>query len=173
MPLIDVGAKAPVFKLADSLGEVHHLKDYLGRPVVLCFYPKDDTPTCADQACALRDAMPRFESTTAAVLGVSPDGPESHERFARKFRIPFPLLCDVASRDGVPRIADRYGAWRMKSMYGREYMGVVRTTYLIDEGGRVARRWDNVRVAGHVDEVLDAVHALRRGAPMMASMTNR
>lgn len=169
MPLIDIGAKAPVFKLPDSSGEIHHLKEYLGRPVVLYFYPEDDTPTCTEQACAFRDAMPRLESSTAVVIGVNADAPDSHERFTRKFQLPFSLLSDALSRDGVPKIADRYGVWRKKSMYGREFMGIARTTYLIDEAGKVARRWDNVRVAGHVDEVLDAIHELRRGAaPQMA-----
>lgn len=174
MPLIDPGAKAPVFKLPDTAGEIRHLKDYLGRPVILYFYPKDDTPTCTEQACAFRDAMPRFESATAIVLGISPDDSASHAAFARKFRLDFTLLSDAISRDGVPKTTERYGAWQEKSMcgeagqHGQPFMGVVRTTYLIDEAGKVARRWENVRLEGHIDEVLNAVHELRRGAPLMA-----
>lgn len=169
MSLLEVGKKALAFSALDADGNVHHLKDYLGRPVVLFFYPQDDTPDCTEVACAFRDIGKQLEFLTAAVLGVSPDSAESHSAFARKLRLPFPLLVDTLGRDGVPKLCEKYGVWHEKTMFGNPLNGVVRTTYLIDEAGKVARRWDNVRVAGHVDEVLDAIHELRRGAaPLMA-----
>jgi len=162
---IDVGRKAPAFALADQSGETLHLKDFLGRPVVLYFYPKDDTPGCTTEACGFRDLWPHFERTSAVVLGVSPDPVESHASFARKFDLPFHLLADRLGRDGVPKVCAKYGVWREKSMYGRTSMGVVRTTYLVDEAGKVAKRWDRVKADGHAEEVLAAVREVRSAIP--------
>jgi thioredoxin-dependent peroxiredoxin len=156
MPLIDIGQPAPEFTLKDQNGKKHSLADFRGRPLLLYFYPKDDTPGCTAQACDFRDLRPRFEMLGVPVLGVSPDDEQSHGDFARKYQLPFPLLADIAGPDGTPPVCDRYGVWQEKSMYGRTYMGVQRTTYLIDAEGRIAGRWDKVKVPGHVEEVLAA-----------------
>ncbi|MCA9285520.1 MAG: thioredoxin-dependent thiol peroxidase [Phycisphaerales bacterium] len=168
MATIEVGKKAPAFALHDGTGKERRLKDFLGRPVVLYFYPKDDTSGCTAEACQFRDAQPKFGKTTAVVLGVSPDDVESHRKFAAKHDLNFTLLADPPSSKGVPKVCDLYGVWQEKSMYGRKYMGVVRTTYLIDEAGKVARRWDKVKVPGHAEEVLEAVKEIRRGVPASA-----
>ncbi len=160
MPLIDPGKKAPAFRLPDQNGTMHALKDYAGSPVVLYFYPKDDTSGCTAEACAFRDLLPKFTKSKAVVLGVSPDDSTRHAKFAAKYNLNFTLLADVPGDDGTPKVCDKYGVWQEKSMYGRTYMGVVRTTYLIDADGRVARRWDKVKVAGHAEEVLAAVAEL-------------
>jgi peroxiredoxin Q/BCP len=159
MPLVDPGKAAPAFALADQHGAKHALKDQRGRPVVIYFYPKDDTPGCTTEACAFRDLAPRFDTATATVFGVSPDDVQSHAKFAAKYDLGFPLLADPP-KDGTPPTCAAYGVWREKTMYGRTSMGVVRTTYLIDGSGKVAQRWDNVKVAGHAEEVLAAVTAL-------------
>ena len=155
MPLIDTGRKAPAFTLKDQDGRPHALASYAGRPVVLYFYPKDDTSGCTAEACAFRDGLPEFNASEAVVLGVSPDDEASHAKFAAKFDLTFPLLADHGSK-----VCEQYGVWQEKSMYGRKYMGVVRTTYLINGAGKVARRWDRVKVPGHAEEVLEAVRAL-------------
>jgi peroxiredoxin Q/BCP len=155
MSLIEPGKKAPAFTLKDQSGRTHRLSDYAGRPVVLYFYPKDDTPGCTKEACAFRDALPRFKPSKAAVLGISILDEASKARFADKYGLNFPLLADAEHE-----VADKYGVWQKRSMYGRSFMGVARTTYLIDAAGKVARRWDKVKVDGHADEVLDAVEAL-------------
>src|SRR5215467_5967518 len=155
MSLIDPGRKAPAFSLNDQTGKTHRLSDYEGRPVVLYFYPKDDTPGCTKEACAFRDNLPKFKSSKAAVFGVSVLDEASKARFAEKYDLNFPLLADADHE-----VSDKYGAWQKKMNYGREYMGLVRTTYLIDADGKVARRWDNVKVDGHAEAVLDAVKGL-------------
>ncbi len=155
MALIDTGKKAPAFTLKDQDGKVHRLADYAGRPIVLYFYPKDDTPGCTKEACAFRDNLPRFNASKAAVLGVSILDEASKARFAKKFDLNFPLLADEKHE-----VAEKYGVWQKKSLYGRSFMGNVRTTYLIDRDGKIAKRWDNVKVDGHAEEVLDAVNAL-------------
>jgi len=160
MPLIEEGKKAPAFTLPDQAGGKHALKDCLGRPVVLYFYPKDNTSGCTKEACAFRDALPKFKRGKAVVLGVSPDSEQSHARFAEKHGLNFTLLADAPGEDGTPKVCDKYGVWQDKSMYGRKYKGVVRTTYLIDAKGKVARRWERVKVDGHAEEVLEAVRAL-------------
>lgn len=169
MPLIDVGKKAPAFKLKDQQGDTHALRDYAGRAVVLFFYPKDDTSGCTKEACQFRDALPDFDSLGAVVFGISPDDEHSHARFASKHGLNFTLLADVPSRQsgadsnakGTPPVCDKYGVWQEKSMYGRKYMGVSRTTYLIDASGKVAHRWDKVKVPGHAAEVLERVQSIR------------
>ena len=155
MPLIEPGRKAPAFSLPDQDGTTHRLKDYAGRPVILYFYPKDDTPGCTKEACAFRDALPDFKKGKAAVLGVSVLDVASKAKFARKHELNFPLLADPEHA-----VAEKYGTWTKKSLYGRSYMGLARTTYLIAPDGTVARRWDGVKVDGHAAEVLKAVEAL-------------
>jgi thioredoxin-dependent peroxiredoxin len=152
MPLIDPGKKAPAFTLKDQNGEAHKLADYAGRPVVLYFYPKDDTPGCTVESCAFRDNLPRFSKGRAAVLGVSILDEKSKAKFAKKYDLNFPLLADADHE-----VAEKYGVWQKKMRYGRSYMGIVRTTYLIGPDGKVARRWDKVNVEGHAEEVLAAL----------------
>ena len=155
MPLIDVGQKAPAFTLKDQTGTTHRLADYAGRPVVLYFYPKDDTPGCTTEACAFRDNLPHFKKSKAAVLGVSILDEASKARFAAKHELTFPLLADADHAVG-----EKYGVWQKKSLYGRSFMGLVRTTYLIGGDGKVVNRWDNVKVNGHAEAVLAEVSAL-------------
>ena len=155
MPLIEPGKKAPAITLKDQNGKTHRLSDYEGRPLVLYFYPKDDTPGCTTEACAFRDLLPRFKTSQAAVFGISILDEASKQRFAQKHELNFPLLADADHA-----VADKYGVWQKRSLYGRSFMGVARTTYLIGPDGKVARRWDKVKVAGHADEVLAAVKAL-------------
>jgi len=152
MPLIDPGRKAPAFALKDQSGRTHRLSDYAGRPVVLYFYPKDDTPGCTKETCDFQARLPAFTSRKAAVLGISILDEKSKARFAAKHGITFPLLADPHHD-----VAEKYGVWREKSRYGRKYMGIVRTTYLIGPDGKVLRRWDNVKVDGHADEVTAAL----------------
>jgi thioredoxin-dependent peroxiredoxin len=155
MPLIDAGKKAPAFSLNDQTGATHTLASCAGRPVVLYFYPKDDTPGCTKESCEFQDHLPRFRSEKAAVFGVSILDEKSKAKFAAKFTLTFPLLADADHT-----VAEKYGVWQEKSLYGRKFMGIVRTTYLIGADGKVARRWDNVKVDGHAAEVLAAVKAL-------------
>ncbi len=159
--LIDPGKKAPAFTLPDQDGVKHALKDGLGGPVVLFFYPKDDTSGCTAEACQFRDQLPDFTKAKAAVFGISPDSVESHRKFVDKHGLNFTLLADAGrDADDHPKVCLKYGVWQEKSMYGRKYMGVVRTTYLIDPAGKVARRWDKVKVPGHAAEVLAAIREL-------------
>ena len=155
MPLVEPGRRAPAFSLPDQEGRPHRLKDYAGRPLIVYFYPKDDTPGCTKEACAFRDALPAFKKGKAAVLGVSVLDTASKAKFARKHKVSFPLLADPDHA-----IAQKYGTWKKKSMYGKTFMGLARTTFLIDGTGTVVRRWDNVKVDGHADAVLEAVEAL-------------
>lgn len=154
--LIAVGQKAPAFKLANQKGEIAQLKDFKGSWVVLYFYPKDDTPGCTTEACDFRDGIGQFTDRQVVVLGISPDDEESHGKFAVKHKLPFDLLADTEQV-----VCKAYGVWQEKSMYGRTYMGVVRTTYLIDPQGKVAARWDKVKVKGHVRQVLDEMERMQ------------
>jgi len=156
MPLIDVGKKAPAFSLPDQQGKTHSLKDYAGKPVVLYFYPKDDTPGCTKEACNFQSNLPNFKKVGAPVLGVSVLDTKSKAKFAQKFDLTFPLLADEDHA-----VAEKYGAWQERSMYGRKFMGVGRITYLIDADGKVAKRWDTVKVDAHADEVLQALKDLK------------
>lgn len=155
MPLIEPGRKAPAFTLTDQDGKTHRLADYAGRPVVLYFYPKDDTSGCTKEACAFQEAQPRFKKGKAAVLGVSILDEASKKKFATKYGLTFPLLADADHA-----VAEKYGVWQKKSMYGRSFMGIARTTFLIGADGTVTRRWDNVKIDGHAEAVLEAVTAL-------------
>ena len=152
MPLIDPGKKAPAFSLHDQSGKTHRLSDYAGQSLVLYFYPKDDTPGCTKEACAFRDNRPRFKKSKAAILGVSILDESSKAKFAMKYDLDFPLLADPDHA-----VADKYGVWQEKSNYGRKYMGIARTTYLIGPDGKVRKRWDNVKVDGHAEDVLAAL----------------
>ena len=153
--MIRVGDPAPDFTLRTHAGKPLALASLRGRAVVLYFYPQDDTETCTAQACALRDAFPRFRRARAVVLGVSPDSVASHARFRKKHRLPFALLADPGHA-----VADLYGVWQEKTTFGRSYMGIARTTFLIDGTGVVARVFEKVRVKGHAEAVEDAVRAL-------------
>lgn len=155
MALIDPGKKAPAFSLPDQSGTVHSLADYKGRPVVLYFYPKDDTSGCTKEACGFQAALPDFSRVDAAVFGVSILDTKSKAKFASKYDLTFPLLADEDHA-----VCEKYGVWQEKSMYGRKYMGIARVTYLIDAAGTVARRWDTVKVETHAGEVLAAVNEL-------------
>ncbi|HVP60006.1 MAG TPA: thioredoxin-dependent thiol peroxidase [Myxococcaceae bacterium] len=152
MAMPDVGDKAPAFSLEDQSGKTVKLSDFKGKKVVLYFYPKDDTPGCTREACAFRDEHSALLKAGAVVLGISPDSGASHARFAGKYRLPFPLLADTGHG-----VSEKYGAWGEKSMYGRKFMGITRSTFLIDDSGKVARVWPKVKVDGHVDEVLEAI----------------
>ncbi len=153
--LIEPGRAAPAFKLTDQTGQPHKLSNYRGKWVVLYFYPKDNTSGCTKQACGFRDTRDAFEARNAVVLGVSPDDEASHARFASKHGLTFTLLADPEKK-----ACGAYGVWQEKSMYGRKYLGVVRTTYLIDPKGKVARRFDKVKVPGHAEAVLAALDEL-------------
>lgn len=153
---IEEGQEAPGFRLQDDDGKKVSLADFRGQPVVLYFYPKDDTPGCTKEACAFRDRRGDLAERGAAVLGVSPDGVDSHADFRDKYGLNFPLLADPDHE-----VAEAYGAWREKNLYGKVSMGIQRSTFLIDADGRVAKVWKRVRVDGHDDEVLEALDALQ------------
>ena len=155
MALIEPGHKAPSVSLPDQAAKVHSLADYAGQPVVIYFYPKDDTPGCTKESCAFEDNLPKFKKSKAAVLGMSVLDSRSKAKFAAKYDLTFPLLADADHA-----VMEKYGVWQEKSMYGRKYMGVARTTYLIGPDGKVAKRWDGVKVDGHAEDVLAAVQAL-------------
>jgi peroxiredoxin Q/BCP len=146
-----VGKKAPEFTLAGSQGKDVALKDFKGKTVVLYFYPKDDTPGCTREACDFRDSTRKFTTAKAVVLGVSPDSLKSHDKFIARFDLPFTLLADPDHA-----VAEKYGVWVEKSMYGRKYMGIERSTFVIGPDGKVKAEWRKVKVDGHVDEVLAA-----------------
>jgi peroxiredoxin Q/BCP len=152
---LEPGANAPAFNLKSDSGKSVKLSDFKGKPVVLYFYPKDDTPGCTREACAFRDLKSEMEAAGAVVLGVSPDSVESHGKFRDKFKLNFPLLADEGHA-----LADQYGAWREKNMYGKKSMGVQRSTYLIGSDGKIARVWKKVNVDGHDAAVLDAIKKL-------------
>ena len=152
---IEEGSKAPAFLLAADDGSKVKLADLKGSPVVLYFYPADDTPGCTKEACAFRDRKAELARLGAKVLGVSPDNVASHIKFRDKFKLNFPLLAD----DGH-LVAENYGAWREKNMYGKKSMGVQRSTFLIDGNGKVVKVWKRVQVDGHDDEVLTALKEL-------------
>jgi peroxiredoxin Q/BCP len=152
MPLIDPGKKAPAFTLKDQDGKTHRLSDYEGHRVILYFYPKDDTPGCTQESCEFQASLPKVKRRDAVVLGVSILDEKSKAKFADKHGLTFPLLADADHE-----VAEKYGVWQEKSLYGRKFMGIARTTYLIGPDGKVEERWDNVKVTGHVDKVLEAL----------------
>lgn len=151
---LEIGDKAPAFVLPDQSGEPVKLKDFIGKQVVLYFYPKDSTPGCTKESCDFRDAIASIKKAGGVVLGVSFDGQKSHQKFIEKFALPFTLLCD---EDKV--VATAYGVYKEKSMYGKKYWGIERSTFVIDQTGKLKAIFRKVKVTGHVDEVLAALKA--------------
>ncbi|MFD2115390.1 thioredoxin-dependent thiol peroxidase [Paenibacillus yanchengensis] len=155
MSILTIGEKAPDFQLTASNGKQVKLSDYVGQQVVLYFYPRNMTPTCTKQACQMRDYNSQFATYNTVVLGVSTDPIASHQRFIEKHELPFLLLADEDHS-----VAEQYGVWQLKKLYGREYMGLVRSTFLIDTEGKLAQQWLKVRLNGHVEEVVEAAKTL-------------
>jgi thioredoxin-dependent peroxiredoxin len=152
--MVEQGKPAPDFTLADQQGKKVTLSKLKGSPVVLYFYPKDDTPGCTKEACDFRDSFADYKKAGAVILGVSPDDSDSHAKFTKKFDLPFPLLADDEKK-----VCEAYGVWKEKSMYGKKYMGVERTTFVIDKTGIVSQIFSKVKVDGHSAAVLDAIKA--------------
>ena len=151
MSQLKEGTKAPDFKALSNEGKEVSLKSYQGKKrVVLYFYPKDDTPGCTVEACSFRDTIKKIDQTDTVVLGVSPDNAQSHNKFIEKFKLPFILLSDENKK-----ICENYGVWVKKSMYGREYMGVARTTFIIGKDGKLEKVYEKVKPEGHAEEVLE------------------
>ncbi|MFC5702470.1 thioredoxin-dependent thiol peroxidase [Cohnella faecalis] len=153
---IEIGKKAPDVKLPASNGETVKLSDFRGRKVILFFYPKDQTPTCTQEACEFRDAHSAFEEADTVLIGISPDPVKSHLRFIEKQGLPYLLLADEKLK-----AANAYGVWQEKQLYGRKYMGIVRSTFLIDKKGKLAKEWRNVKLKGHIEAVLEAAKATK------------
>lgn len=153
--MIRAGERAPSFTLPDHAGEPVSLEDFRGKWVVLYFYPKDNTPTCTTQACDFRDNWRAVQAAGAVVLGVSPDSPASHQRFRTRRRLPFPLLSD---QDHA--VAEAYGAWGEKQLFGHRYHGILRTTFVIDGDGVVRHVFEKVRARGHAAAVLDVIESM-------------
>ena len=147
--VLKVGQKAPAFSLPNQDGRIVSLSDFKGKKIVLYFYPKDDTPGCTKESCAFRDGLDEITSNGAVVVGVSPDSVASHKKFANKYDLNFPLLSDESKG-----MLQAYGVWKEKSMYGRTYMGVERTTFIIDENGKIDDIFAKVKVDNHLEEVL-------------------
>ena len=154
MPL-EAGIKAPEFSLNDQNGKPHSLSDYLGKQVLLYFYPKDDTSGCTTEACNFRDDYSAYQDADVVILGVSADDEKSHTKFIEKYELPFDLLADTDKN-----VVEQYKVWGLKKMYGKEYHGIFRTTYLLDRAGKIAKVFENVKPADHSKEVLEAVAAL-------------
>ena len=152
---ISAGIPAPDFELQDDTGTTRKLSDYRGRNVVLYFYPKDDTPGCTTEACNFRDDYSAYEKAGVAILGVSPDNVKSHAKFKKKFQLQFPLLADEGHK-----VCDQYGVWGPKKFMGREYEGVLRTTFLIDKNGNIVKVYENVRPSEHSAELLSELGAV-------------
>ena len=150
--MVEEGKKAPEFAAMDDEGNKVKLKDFRGKNVILYFYPKDNTSGCTKEACDFRDNYKQFQKAGAVILGVSPDSEKSHKKFKEKFDLPFPLIVDEAKE-----IANLYGVWKEKSMYGRKYMGIERTTFVIDEDGKVKKIFPKVKVTDHAQAVLEAL----------------
>ncbi len=153
--MLELGANAVDFALQDSDGNIHSLKDYKGKWLVLYFYPKDNTSGCTKEAVGFTDALDEFKRLNCEVVGISPDPPDKHRSFIDKYDLKVTLLSDPEHK-----VLEAYGAWGKKRIYGREYYGVIRTTYLIDPEGKVAYIWKNVKVKGHVEEVLNKLKEL-------------
>lgn len=150
--MLEEGMKAPSFTLKNQNGEQVSLNNFKGKNVVLYFYPKDNTSGCTAEACSFRDDFPKFEKTDAVILGVSPDSVDSHKKFEQKYKLNFDLLSDEKKE-----VLEKYNVWQEKNMYGRKYMGVVRTTYIIDTDGKIKKIFPKVKVNGHNKEVLEAL----------------
>ena len=150
--MLEVGTKAPDFKLPDQNGEMHSLKDYKGKKVILYFYPKDNTSGCTKQACSFGELMPQFKEKGAVIIGVSKDSVASHKKFEEKYGLPFTLLSDPEKE-----VIQAYDVWKEKKNYGKVTMGVVRTTYLIDEKGVIVKAFGNVKAAENPSQMLEEV----------------
>ena len=150
--MLEEGKPAPAFKLKNQHGKTISLSEFKGKNVILYFYPKDNTSGCTAEACNFRDGFPHFENLNAVILGVSPDSSESHKKFAEKFNLPFVLLSDEKKE-----VLGKYEVWKEKSMYGKKYMGVERTTFLIDHEGKIKKIFRKVKVEGHNKELLEAL----------------
>ena len=151
MARLEAGAKAPAFTLPDATGTKVSLKDFAGKKVVVYFYPADDTPGCTKEACQFNDNLRAFDRAAVAVVGISPDGADRHTKFISKYKLKFPLLSDPTHAT-----MEKYGAWGEKTLYGKKSIGTIRSTFLIDEKGRVARAWYSVKADGHAAKVLEA-----------------
>lgn len=152
---LEEGSKAPAFTLLSDEGKKLKLVDFAGTPLVLFFYPADDTPGCTKEACNFRDKAAEFGKLGAKVVGISPDTVESHVKFKKKFKLNFPLLVDEDHQ-----VADKYGVWGEKNLYGKKFMGIIRSTFLIDAKGKIAKVWRNLRVDGHDEKVIDGIKEL-------------
>jgi len=150
--MLAVGKKAPSFSLKDANGNKVSLNDFKGKKIVLYFYPKDNTSGCTKEACDFRDSFPDFKKLNITVIGISPDSIDSHKKFVEKYNLPFILLSDEKKE-----VVAKYDVWKEKSMYGKKYFGVERTTFIIDEEGKILKVFPKVKVDGHVDEVIKAL----------------
>ncbi|MFB6367436.1 thioredoxin-dependent thiol peroxidase [Paenibacillus elgii] len=158
MPQLQPGQPVPDFTLTAGSGESVTLSQFRGKYVVLYFYPKDMTPTCTEESCQFRDYNGQFKALNSEVIGISPDDLKSHGKFADKYELPFPLLSDPDHE-----VCELFGVWQLKKMYGREYMGVVRSTFVFDPQGKLVHEWRGVRIKGHVEQVLEAVKQAQAG----------
>lgn len=156
MPTLAVGDRAPEFRLSDQFGEEHALQDYKGQWILLYFYPKDDTPGCTKEACTIRDQFPAFKKLKMQVFGVSVDPVRKHAAFAKKYDLPFTLLADEEKM-----LVNAYGVWAKKKFMGREYMGTLRKSFLIDPDGKIAKIYEEVKPEKHAEEVLVDVAAMK------------
>ncbi len=154
---LQIGRKAPLFSLPDQAGKIHRLSDYLGRWVLVYFYPKDDTPGCTAEACSLRDNLPKFGKIKAVILGISADSVSSHARFTEKYGLNFTLLADEQKQ-----VVKAYGAWGEKSFMGKKYFGISRSSFLIDPAGKIAKVYPKVKPAEHAAEVLKDLEKFQR-----------
>lgn len=152
---LDIGDSVPTFSLPSSSGKEISLADYKGKKIVLYFYPKDDTPGCTTEACEFRDNLKNYEAVNAVVIGVSKDPLKSHDKFIKKYGLPFELISDEEGK-----LLEAFGVWKEKSMYGKTFLGVERTTFLIDENGKIAKSWRKVSVPNHVAIVLEEAKSL-------------
>ncbi len=152
--MLKEGDKAPDFSLQDDSGKEVSLRDFRGKKVILYFYPKDDTPGCTKEACGFRDNVAKFKSANMMIYGVSRDSLESHRKFKTKYSLPFPLLSDPDTK-----LAQAYGAWGEKTMYGKKSMGLIRSTFVINEDGKIEKVYGNVKAEGHAEELLQFLKA--------------
>lgn len=157
MSLPKLGVSAPSFSLPDQDGKQQKLSDYKGKWVLIYFYPKDDTPGCTTEACSFRDNLPKFGKVKAKVLGISTDSVASHKKFELKYKLPFTLLSDEHKK-----VVEKYGVWAEKSMYGRKYFGILRTSFLVDPNGKIVRIYEKVKPAEHVLQVLHDLNELQK-----------
>ena len=155
--MLKINSKAPAFSLPDQKGKIHKLSDYLGQYVLIYFYPKDDTPGCTKEACMIRDVFPDFKKTKSKVLGISVDSVESHKKFAEKYKLPFTLLSDENKK-----VVEKYGVWQEKSMFGKKYMGTMRTSFLVDPNGKIVKIYEKVKPEIHAEEVLKDLKELKK-----------